>query len=62
MKSLIRSISGLFLALPFLAGAAEPDGVAFFESRIRPVLVMHCYECNSAEKTKGGESGECECA
>ncbi|MFN0076794.1 MAG: PSD1 and planctomycete cytochrome C domain-containing protein [Prosthecobacter sp.] len=34
--------------------AAEPDGAAFFESRIRPVLVMHCYECHSAEKTKGG--------
>lgn len=54
MKSLIRSISGPFLALPILATAAEPDGVAFFESRIRPVLVMHCYECHSAEKTKGG--------
>ena len=54
MKSLIRSISGPFLALPSLAGAAEPDGTAFFESRIRPVLVMHCYECHSAEKTKGG--------
>ena len=54
MKSLIRSIFGLFLALPLLARAAEPDGAAFFESRIRPVLVMHCYECHSAEKTKGG--------
>jgi hypothetical protein len=54
MKSLIRSISWPFLALPILATAAEPDGVAFFESRIRPVLVMHCYECHSAEKTKGG--------
>jgi cytochrome c553 len=53
MKSLIRLISGLFLALPILAGAAEPDGTEFFESRIRPVLVMHCYECHSAEKTKG---------
>jgi cytochrome c553 len=54
MKSLIRSISGPFLALPILTTAAEPDGTAFFESRIRPVLVMHCYECHSAEKTKGG--------
>jgi len=54
MKSLICSISGYFLALPILATAAEPDGAAFFESRIRPVLVMHCYECHSAEKTKGG--------
>ena len=47
-----------WLALAWLvsvaASAAEADGVAFFESRIRPVLVMHCYECHSAEKTKGG--------
>ena len=54
MKSLIRSISCPLLAIPILATAAEPDGAAFFESRIRPVLVMHCYECHSAEKTKGG--------
>jgi len=54
MKSLIRSISEALLALPFLTTAAETDGAAFFESRIRPVLVMHCYECHSAEKTKGG--------
>lgn len=32
------------------------DGVAFFEAKIRPVLVKHCYECHSAEsgKSKGG--------
>ena len=35
---------------------ASPEQVAFFESRIRPVLVEHCYECHSvrAEKLKGG--------
>jgi hypothetical protein len=40
-----------------VGGAAEPDdGVEFFESRIRPVLVKHCYECHSAKaaKIKGG--------
>ncbi len=36
------------------ASAAEPDGVAFFESRVRPVLLTHCYECHSAGKTEGG--------
>lgn len=32
------------------AVAAEPDrrGLDFFESRIRPMLVKHCYECHSA--------------
>ncbi|ADB18154.1 protein of unknown function DUF1549 [Pirellula staleyi DSM 6068] len=43
------------------AGAADPDptSVEFFEKKIRPVLVEHCYECHSAEaeaksKLKGG--------
>ncbi len=38
--------------------AASPSEgkIAFFESKIRPVLVKHCYECHSAEsgKAKGG--------
>lgn len=35
---------------------AAADDAAFFESKIRPVLVEHCYECHSAEsgKSKGG--------
>jgi hypothetical protein len=38
------------------AGAAGQDGVAFFETKIRPVLVEHCYQCHSAaaKKPKGG--------
>lgn len=38
--------------------AVKPDraGLQFFEKRIRPVLVKHCYECHSAEsnEVKGG--------
>ena len=41
--------------------AADPSGQrsAFFETRIRPVLVTHCYRCHSAEaaekqRLKGG--------
>lgn len=36
--------------------APAEGGVRFFETRIRPVLVEHCYECHSAEsgKAKGG--------
>jgi hypothetical protein len=35
---------------------ADEDGTAFFESKIRPVLVAHCYECHSAKaaKVRGG--------
>ncbi|HVA47304.1 MAG TPA: DUF1553 domain-containing protein [Pirellulales bacterium] len=28
---------------------ANPDAIAFFEKRVRPVLVEHCYQCHSAE-------------
>lgn len=44
----------------FLAGLtslrAEEEGVMFFEAKIRPVLVKHCYECHSEEegKARGG--------
>ena len=31
------------------AESPEAQGVAFFEKKIRPVLVEHCYECHSAE-------------
>ncbi len=34
----------------------DAKGIAFFESRIRPVLVQHCYKCHSVEsgKSEGG--------
>ena len=33
----------------------DPASVEFFENRIRPVLVEHCYEChNSHDKREGG--------
>ena len=42
------------VATPAWAGADE--ATAFFESRIRPVLVEHCYKCHSAgaKSPKGG--------
>ena len=38
------------------AATPTPEQIEFFESRIRPVLVEHCYSCHSekAEKVKGG--------
>lgn len=41
-----------------MTAAAKPtdEQIAFFEKKIRPVLVKHCYECHSTEgdKIKGG--------
>jgi len=46
------------LSAPGALRAAEPDpkGIEFFERKIRPVLVEHCYKCHStgAKSVKGG--------
>jgi hypothetical protein len=55
--SLAIFISANRLFPPLVAGADPPDpkGIEFFEKRIRPVLVTHCYECHSqgAKAVKG---------
>jgi hypothetical protein len=45
------------LAFALFSGASSVfASEAFFEAKVRPILVKHCYECHSAEKTKGGLS------
>lgn len=46
----------LAFALTSPATAGDGDGDAYFETRIRPVLVANCYPCHSAAagKSKGG--------
>ena len=55
----MRNIFFLALALagPVLCAAdAPPEGVRFFEEKIRPLLTDRCFKCHSheAEKIKGG--------
>ncbi len=51
-------LAGLALAAVAAAQASEPSAtqLEFFESKVRPLLVTHCYECHSAgaRKLKGG--------
>src|SRR5271156_3332078 len=56
-------LPALLLALALAACPTRPviasddaAGIAFFESKIRPVLVERCYECHSsqAKKLRGG--------
>jgi len=54
---LLQSLCGLVVLLGSVShGYAEQSEVEFFEKKIRPVLVKHCYECHSAESAavKGG--------
>ena len=47
----VHLLAALTLAVgtPCTAGAAAPaDGVAFFEQKVRPLLIERCYECHSA--------------
>ncbi len=68
----MKSLPAIFL-IASSAFAADPAGVAFFEQKVRPVLVEHCYSCHSVEAKKlkgnlyldskagwekGGDSGE----
>ena len=42
--------------------AAEPEAASaeFFEKKIRPVLVKHCYECHSAKAAAANKLKGCE--
>jgi cytochrome c553 len=48
----------LHLLLPAVVFAqqADTDGIRYFESNVRPILIENCYRCHSAEsgKSKGG--------
>src|SRR5688572_29563705 len=54
-----KPVLSVWLILGHSAFPADPKGIEFFESKIRPVLVEHCYQCHSAEaltkkKLRGG--------
>src|SRR4051812_1476531 len=37
--------------------SASPDGVEFFEKKVRPLLSEHCFQCHSAAAPKGIKGG-----
>src|SRR6266496_3832302 len=54
-RPFIALLISLSVPLVAVSGGAE-EGIDFFEKKIRPLLVEHCYQCHSAqsEKVKGG--------
>jgi hypothetical protein len=52
---LIRSATFLSALAISVFAADSPEELAFFESKVRPLLVEHCLDCHSPEhKVKGG--------
>src|SRR4051794_11078390 len=51
-STLIALVAGLALAPR--AGAADDPGIAFFETKVRPVLADKCFKCHGPDKQKGG--------
>ncbi len=44
-----------FLVLPAATGSpVTPIDHSFFESRVRPTLIQHCFECHGQKNTRGG--------
>jgi hypothetical protein len=54
MRTILATLIILGALAPMLR--AQDAGIEFFEKKIRPVLVEHCYECHaaSAKKVRGG--------
>jgi hypothetical protein len=55
MRLTLASLAAVFVASAVPAARGD-GGVEFFEKKVRPVLVQHCYKCHSAgaKKRKGG--------
>ncbi len=59
MKLLTLFFACAGMIFPVVCNASEEDGLQFFEQKIRPVLIQHCYGCHSAKaqeekKLQGG--------
>jgi mono/diheme cytochrome c family protein len=54
----IATVSAFSLLIPTISSGADisPEGLKFFEAKIRPILATSCYKCHSQAdgKTKGG--------
>src|SRR5688500_14872378 len=51
---LVGGWSARCLAADASPAAPSPQQVKFFESKVRPLLVAHCFECHADKKQKGG--------
>ncbi len=55
LVSVLLPLAGLVTSAAAVPAAAQPPtkaGISFFEQKIRPVLVKHCYKCHSGQAKK----------
>ena len=47
----LSNLGSLFLCfcIASTVAADDADGIRFFETKIRPILVKHCYECHGPD-------------
>lgn len=48
------SFAAALISVAATARGADPAGSEFYEKRIRPLLVEHCYACHGTEKQRAG--------
>ncbi len=54
LRPFLRNLTLVFLCMLAHRASAQQE-TDFFESKIRPVLVEHCYDCHSADAAKAGK-------
>lgn len=51
---LAGAVSAWLLLMPLAAASDDAERIAFFENKVRPLLIKHCYECHCAEEEISG--------
>jgi hypothetical protein len=54
IRPVIATVSLAFTVAGLAGADITPADLEFFESKVRPLLVEHCYECHGDKKQKGG--------
>jgi mono/diheme cytochrome c family protein len=52
---LAAGLAGGLVGSSLAVATPTPEQLAFFETKIRPVLAQHCYQCHSAEALRAGK-------
>ena len=56
MRLLAKAILPAVGFIAATGNVAADEGIDFFEKKIRPVLIEHCYKCHSAEAEQRANS------